>query len=334
MRASLLVLVFSALAPCQTRASPALPDGGRQSSAFLGLTGKRGSSIAASTLEVDFASNRSKPEGPPPSPEAIAISQQFYVIQRVGIQSAHGAEQPRSPLASNANVCLTKGPDPDDVGGESLIWESCQDDYLVGEHPVNPQLRELQTFKFRLDGKIEAKVGGGCIRHVDCGDQSIYDLGNCNEGDLTVSFKVSKAIANSVAHLKPMGSPVQAIIADSGCDFCGPYQVTERCIGRRMPDGGCQKNWAAQPGWTRMSTQYIGDMASAGHGDIRDPEQFATGVVQNIRSGSVLDSTMNGFGPTGPRGLICGSGATEAPGSRSFFYFIQTGGSQSRIAAA
>lgn len=334
MRASFAIFVFAAAVPCGHAVLAALAKSGFRPAAFLGTTAQRGGDAGASVLEVGVASNRSKPEGAPPSPEAEAVTQEWYLIQRVGVQHSRGAEQPRSPLAeqtANSNVCLTHGNSPDNVGGQSLIWETCQDDYLDGRIQIIPQLQEQQLFKFRLDGKIEAKLGG-CVRHVDCGDQSIYDLGNCNEGDLTVSFKVNKAIANSVNHLKPMGNPVQAITADNRCEFCGPYQVTERCVGRRMPDGGCQKNWAAQPGWTRMSTQYIGDMASMGRSDIRDPEQFATGVIENIRTGDVLDSAMDGFGPTGPRGLICGSGATESPGSRSFFYFIKKGNSQNRIA--
>lgn len=327
MRASFAIFILAAVAPSghTVPAAPAKP--GPRPATFLGVTAGRAADA------VDLASNRSKPEGAPPSPEAVEVAQEWYLIQRVGVQQSRGAEQPRSPLAPNSNVCLTHGDGPDDVGGESLTWEACQDQYLAGEgEQINSRLQDRQLFQFKLDGKIESKVGHNCIRHVECGDQSIYDLGNCNEGDLTVSFKVSKAIANSVSHLKPMGNPVQAITSDNRCDFCGPYKLTERCIGRRMPDGGCQKNWAAQPGWTRMSTQYIGDMASIGRGDIRDPEQFATNTVQNIRSGDVLDSVMDGFGPTGPRGLICGSGATEAPGSRSFFYFIKKGDDVSRIA--
>lgn len=326
MRASLAILILAAVAPCGSAVPAASADRGLRPSAFLGVTTRR------ATDAVDLASNRSKPEGPPPPPEAIRISQGWYLIQRVGVQHSQGAEQPRSPLALNANVCLTHGGGPDDVGGQSLAWEACQDSYLQGNVAINPKLQDRQLFQFRLDGKIASKIDSQCVRHVDCGDQSIYDLGNCNEGDLTVTFKVSKVIANSVSHMKPVGNPVQAMEADNECDFCGPYKVTERCEGRRMPDGGCQKNWAAQPGWTRMSTQYIGDMATMGRGDIRDPEQFANGVINNIRNGEMLDSAMDGFGPTGAKGNICGSGATEAPGSSSLFYFIkEAAGSNARV---
>lgn len=319
MRASFVTLILAAVAPCGRAATAAPDDRGFHPAAFLGVAAESAADA------VDVASKRSRPEGPPPPPEAIKISQGWYLIQRVGVQQSRGAEQPRSPLASNANVCLTHGGSSDDVGGQSLTWEACQDSYLAGNVEINTKLQDRQLFQFRLDGKIASKIDNKCVRHVDCGDQSIYDLGNCNEGDLTVTFKISKVIANSVSHLKPVGNPVQAMEADNGCDFCGPYKVTERCEGRRMPDGGCQKNWAAQPGWTRMSTQYIGDMATMGRGDIRDPEQFANGVISNIRNGEVLDSAMDGFGPTGARGNICGSGATEAPGSQSLFYFIRKG---------
>lgn len=348
MLASMEIFTIVAMSLSAHASSVALGDGGSagmnalvfrqggRSAKFLGLTSKsdassgRGADADADAVTAAF---RSKPKGDPPSPEALKVSQEWYIIQRVGVQNARGGEQPRSPLASNANVCLTKGPNDDDVGGVSLAWHPCQDDYLAGSKKINPDLQALQLFRFTVDGNIQAKVGGGCIRHVACGDQSIYDLGSCVEEDIVVSFKVNKAIANSLKHLKPMGNPVQAIVSDNNCDFCGPYQVTERCAGRRLPDGGCQKNWAAQPGWTRMSTQYIGDMASQGYGDIRDPGQFAAGVLRNIRNGDVLDTDHKGFGPTGPRGDICGSGATEAPGSRSFYYFIrEKGEGQSRIA--
>lgn len=347
MRAYMTVFIVAAIASFAHAAIAALEagrandedsafrQGGRRSATFLGLSSNDGSDSgleANAYADALIAASRSMPKGDPPSPEALKVSQEWYLIQRVGVQNANGGKQPRSPLASNTNHCLTKGSNTDDVGGVSLVWQPCQDDYLAGNQKVNPDLQELQLFRFTVDGRIQAKSGGGCVRHVDCGDNSIYDLGSCVEEDLTVSFKIKKAIANSVDHLKPMGNPVQAIVADNNCDFCGPYQVTERCPGRRLPSGGCQKHWAAQPGWTKMSTQYIGDMATIGRADIRDPGQFAAGVMQNIRSGGVLESGREGFGPTGERGDICGSGSTEAPGSRSFYYFIRERKGQSRIA--
>lgn len=328
MRASLAIFAIVLIAPSVRAAPAALADGGRRSAAFLGLSSEDDADAGMeSNAHADalIAAGRSMPDGPPPSPEFLKVTKEWYLIQRVGVQNARGAEAPRSPLASNSNMCLTKGPNTDDVGGTSLVWEPCQDKYLIRGKHISPQLMELQMFKFTIDGKIQAKAGGECVRHVSCGDQFIYDLGSCFEEDLTVTFKVMKAIANSVDHLKFVGNPVQAIVSDNNCDFCGPYQVTERCAGRRTPNGGCQNNWAAQPGWTKANTQYIGDAATLGRSDIRDPQEFAAGVIQNIRNGNILDPGMDGFGPTGPRGDICGSGTTEAPGSRSFFYFIREG---------
>lgn len=256
-------------------------------------------------------------------PEVLEASKKMFMVQHVGLQD-NRARMPRSPLSFKARKCLTVSNSTDDMDGVSLEWVQCMDSAVHSGKVIKP-IYDAQLFVMNLDGTIKAKKNDLCIRFVPCGqDEVMYDLSSCSEKDSVSTFMVHKAIANSIERLKPMGFPVQAVAHDQ-CSLCGPYMLTRRCLGERLPSGVCQMHWNADPGWTKLGSQYIGDFANQGMGNVRNPEQAVMEVVGKLRTGDLLEERSDGVGRTGfgsgDKG-VCGSRVTSSVNSESMFYLL------------
>lgn len=245
---------------------------------------------------------------------------QYYLLQRVGFEDRGPAKQPRSPHVAGAE-CLTVGTD-DMKQGTALGWMPCQDLTTVASaSELDPQLRELQLFVLNEDGSLSDKKGR-CVRRVPCEDGGdlrgyIYDLYSCEEldGKHHVRIKVEKAQANSVDHLRDMGWLSNAVEIDN-CNLCGPYLLKNDCM-----ESACGASYQAKPGWTKLASQYVGDMAVMGLSNV--------GVMGDTTLGTdhakeqAMGIEMSGIGYTQQLDGICGSWVTDSPTMDSYFYLLK-----------
>lgn len=256
-------------------------------------------------------------------------SQPFFFLQKVGVEvAADGAQTPRLPHNTEADKCLTAGSlkDKDTLDGTALFWSYCQDSTFLSREALKADKREAQLFQFQMDGTVRSR-SGLCIRRMECsgGPRFMYDLGSCKDVNMLVKFQVKKALASNMERMADLGTLVQAV-ATEACTVCGPFQLLERCSAGR-PGGasvGCQRNYQAKPGWTKLASSYVGDNAASGHADQSATSgQSIYDMLMNFWEGKIpsFDVEMGGIGETDRTG-ICGSYVTDAPDLSSFFYLI------------
>jgi len=148
----------------------------------------------------------------------------------------------------------------------------------------------------------------------------VYDLGACDGPNAASVFWASKPLANSLDRLKPMGFPAQAVAADLCQEFCGPYQLLERCRGLGLDPqevASCRRSWQAPLGWTKKHSQEIGTPDSgspSGGAGVRDLAE-----ALGWRDRRLDEAMMSGLGSTGDSAL-CGSYVTDGPALGSLFY--------------
>jgi len=248
-----------------------------------------------------------------PAAAIVDASLNYFMVQKVGLQQ-NGPMMPRSPFSDSAKSCLTVGPS-DHIGGVSLYWHACQNEQLT-EH-IDANIEENQMFSFTFSGHIRSKISGLCIRRGECQSRVAYDLSSCDD-DVTASFRVSKAVANSLDHLWPMGTPMQAI-ADEMCDICGPYMLLSHQH---------HKNYEATPGWTKGRSQFVGEAAANG---LEPPD--SAGDISRLVKSTLTDGRRviysdpfvgdnTGLGFTDADG-ICGSYVTDGPAKESLFFLLR-----------
>lgn len=244
-----------------------------------------------------------------------------FRIQWVGLRTSD-TPQPKSPLESGANQCLTAS-SSDKANGISLTWASCEDPRVNACAETTKSAARAQLFHLSLTGTLRSVDTDLCVRRTLCdGDRYYYALGDC-DSDLATIFKANKLIASSLDHIEGMGLPVQAVAKDM-CQMCGPYILAARCFGLRRSSTapGCRQDWKASPGWTQRPSSYIGEWERDGSSS-HPVQEFFDNVYDDLKRDGVLGASLSGLGRTDDDG-ICGSYVTDGPDISSIFYLLRT----------
>merc|ERR1719203_517778 len=168
-------------------------------------------------------------------------------------------------------------------------------------------------------------MDGMCLRRMRCnvcatGKCFIYDLGRCSGPGYVAKFVVQKPAGNQLGRMQFLGYP-QQFLKRLTCEACGPYMVLEQCLarGEMFPSNSerCGEHYQADPGWTKMPSQYVGDAAVQGRQSRMDALETPYGRL-SWRSDGQQD--LIGLASTDWDGL-CGSYATDGLALDSFFVF-------------
>jgi len=182
-----------------------------------------------------------------------------------------------------------------------------------------PAVRAAQRFSLEAGGRLRAEATGLCVRRAECGQQAVYDLGECDGPGRIAEFLAWRPRDDSPWHSPPLGHPSEAVARDR-CEVCGPYLLVERCRSEGGPAngaGGCGNDWRAAPGWTKMPVQYVGEAAVEGQVQRRSPARDLFAEVAGLFSASEAETS--GLGNAGGEG-VCGSHVVDGPRLESIFY--------------
>jgi len=310
-KASLLVLLYLALSAHALIVSPSrrrgVEKGANQSeSALVQMDPDRGAVLQQ------------------PTPAVLEASNSFFMLRHVQYEEeANPGCCQDGPPAPKASMCLTAGRSGDALDGFELYYRECEEQSVL--HPkVNKYFYEAQLFTLTLKGQFKSAAIGMCIRRVLCtigeDDKYAYDLSPCDSGFYPETFGVQKVVRNDPNNLGAPRYPVQAVAADA-CQECGPFLVAETCSSEFWAPG-CPRNYQAAPGWTKLPTQFVGEMAVQGYAGMTN-EQFANKVVAGLADDADPLTEKISMGPSMDRQGICGTFAEDVPAFSGLYNLVK-----------
>jgi len=257
-------------------------------------------------------------------PALVEASSSLFLLRHQDYQSEEnpGCCQDEA-VGTEVSQCLTAGRAGDAMGGLELYYRDCEE--LSKLHPkVNDGFYKEQLFVLTLSGQFKSAASGLCIRRVLCtvdeDEKYAYDLGDCNDDDEPFTFQVEKVPQSD---FNRASSPVYAVqaVANDACQVCGPYVVLEKCAGpNSFLLAGCPKHYEATPGWSKLPSQYVGDMAVQGYSGMT--QQQVTDRIESVSQGSGL-SQQHSIGPSLDHQGLCGTFAEDVPAFKGLYEFVK-----------
>jgi hypothetical protein len=270
-------------------------------------------------------------------PGILAGMKHTFVLQFVTDQ-VNEPGQARDPLDPDDDHCLTVG-EPDELGGRGLNFSHCQHQDL---NAIGGSVPPTQKWYLLPSGQIAWAVNASsdplCLRKKDCFGSPVYDVASCNRLD-ALAFAVSATVKGNIDSLKKIGTPLMGVTGPESVH--GPFQLYPKCDGVQTGDG-CV-DLVPKGGWTKLSTQYIGEhdfvtsdststiwdtiMGNAVSGKMHRLFDFSGDTVSPIGN-AALSSAEHEVIPLGlamsHTGEECGTGVGMNFRPQSWWYFVRS----------